>query len=343
MLTLEKNKNKYQRFLKMEPLLHLFIWSVVLFYPYIKYLGREGGYSMSFAHELNSLAFKMTISYFLYLWFFPKMNQLKYIPFVIIGFLLNTVLYEFSDRFFHTGAANFWKHFIAHLLTYISFGIVFFAIYSVKDLYKKQIVIDVLSLEKREAELKALKAQVDPHFLFNTLNTIYANALKKDDKTPDLILKLSDSFRYLLHEGQKTQVLLQQEIQHIKDYINLQEERLVHKVKVNFAFKIDSKDKHISPLLFIGFIENAFKYASILKGENHLIKINIQLQNNELTFQCQNPFLKNAEEALELNWKKSGVGIKNTKSRLQLLYPEKHQLDIKKEHNLFNVLLKIQL
>lgn len=340
---MEKSKNTYQKFLKMEPLLHIFIWSVVLFYPYIKYIGREGGYMMSFSHEINSLAFKMAISYFLYLWFFRKKNKIKFIPVIIIAFILNTVLYEYFDRFFHSNNDHFWKHFVANMLSYVSFGIVFFAIYSVKDLYKKQVEIDALSQEKRAAELKVLKAQVNPHFLFNTLNTIYANALKKDDKTPDLILKLSDSFRYILHEGQKKQVHIQQEIQHVEDYINLQQERLSSKVTVDFRSKIDSEEKHISPLLFIGFVENAFKYASILKGEDHLIKINIQLQHDELIFQCQNPFLANAEESLELGWKKSGIGIKNTQNRLQLLYPDKHTLEIKKENNLFNILLKIEL
>lgn len=340
---MEKSKNTYQKFLKMEPLLHIFIWSAVLFYPYIKYIGREGGYMMSFGHELNSLVFKMTISYFLYLWFFKKKNKVKYIPFVIIAFILNTVLYEYFDRFFHSGNDHFWKHFVANMLSYVSFGIVFFAIYSVKDLYKKQVEIDALSQEKKAAELKALKAQVNPHFLFNTLNTIYANALKKDDKTPELILKLSDSFRYILHEGQKKQVQIQQEIQHVKDYINLQQERLSSKVNVDFSSEIDNKAQYISPLLLIGFVENAFKYASILKGDNHRITIDIQLQDNTLIFQCENAFSENAEQELDGNWKKSGVGIKNTQKRLQLLYPEKHQLEIKKEDEKFKVLLKIRL
>ena len=119
---------------------------------------------------------------------------------------------------------------------------------------------------------------------------IYVNALKKDDKTPDLILKLSDSFRYLLHEGQKTEVPVQQEILHLKDYINLQQERLLRKVKVDFTAKIDSETTFIAPLLLIAFVENAFKYASILKGENHLISIHIQLRDNHLIFRCQNPF-----------------------------------------------------
>lgn len=306
-------------------------------------MGREGGYMMSFTHELNSLVFKMTISYVLYLWFFRKKNKVKYIPFVIIAFILNTVLYEYFDRFFHSNNDHFWKHFVANMLVYISFGIVFFAIYSVKDLYKKQVEIDALSQEKRAAELNALKAQVNPHFLFNTLNTIYANALKKDDKTPDLILKLSDNFRYILHEGQKKLVHIHQEIQHVRDYINLQEERLSGKVNVHFSSKIDHKEQFVSPLLFIAFVENAFKYTSILKGENHRVTVDIQLHENGLIFKCENPFIEGAEQELDSNWKKSGVGIKNTQKRLHLLYPEKHQLEINKEDSRFKVLLKIQL
>jgi len=340
---LKEPKNAYQIFLKTEPLLHIFIWSIVLFYPYIKYLGREGGYMMTFKHELNALVFKMLISYFLYLWFFPKKNKVKYIPVVIVAFILNIVLYDYCDQFFHEDRSEFWKNFVSSLLTYISFGLVFFTIYSIKNLYKKQIRIDELSLEKNEAELKALKAQINPHFLFNTLNTIYANALKKDDKTPDLILKLSDNFRYLLHEGQKEKVTLKEELQHLQGYINLQQERLSTKVKVDFSTKIDTGKQDIAPLLLIGFVENAFKYTSILKGENHLIRINAQIYDHQLIFQCQNPFNENVVNELDVNWKKSGVGIKNTQKRLQLIYPEKHQLIIQKENEKFIVTLKIRL
>jgi len=343
LLPLKESSYIYQKLLKIEPLCHVFIWSIVLFYPYVKYAGREGGYMMSFTHELNSLFFKMTISYFLYLWYFPKKNRVKYIPLVIIAFLVNTTLYELADGFFHEDLDHLWMHFMANLLTYLSFGVVFFTIFSIKKLYKKQIEIDSLVKEKQQAELKALKAQVNPHFLFNTLNTIYANALKKDDKTPDLILKLSDSFRYLLHEGQNEVVTIQKDSKHIQDYINLQQERLTNKVTVQFSLKIDNKEQLIPPLLFIGFIENAFKYTSILKGENHCIDITIRLNQKQLLFQCKNPFNKNAIQELDLNWEKSGVGIKSTQKRLQLLYPEKHTLEIKKEDEKFNVLLKIQL
>ena len=316
---------------------------MVLFFPYIKYIERDGGYVMSFVHELNSLLFKITISYFLYLWFFPKKNKLKYIPIVIIVFITNAITYQFVDYFFHPEANNYWLQFVANTLTYLSFGIVFFTIYVVKNTYKKQLEINKLVQEKQQAEIDLLKSRVNPHFLFNTLNNIYANALKKDDKTPDLILKLSDSFRYVLHEGQKKQVTIDKEISHIKDYISLQEERLSTKVNVSFLEDIHDSQKQIAPLLLIPFIENAFKYTSTLKGNKHPITVKTILNKEQFYFYCENICNKNKISEIETNWKESGIGIKNTKKRLQLLYPKQHQLLIEENDNLFKVTLTIIL
>ncbi len=338
-----ESKSIYQKFLKIEIYFHVLLWSSVLIYPYIKYLEKEGGYMMSLPHELNSLFFKMTISYFLYLWFFPKKNKTKYILIVILVFIANTIAYEYFDRFFHEGDTHFWIHFIANSLTYLGFGVVFFTIYSVKNVYQKQVEIDRLIQEKQKAEIKVLKAKVNPHFLFNTLNTIYANALKKDDKTPSLILKLSNTFRYVLHEGQKEYVSLDQELQHLNDYINLQEERLSNKITVNFSQHVDNEKQKIAPLLLISFVENAFKYSSSIKGQNHIIKIIINVKGNILSFLCQNPFEENIKETIDNEWKESGIGIRNTKERLMLLYPKKHQLQIIKAENQFKIKLEIQL
>ncbi|WP_109298986.1 sensor histidine kinase [Aquimarina sp. AU474] len=338
-----ESKNIYQKFLKAEIYFHVLLWAIVLAYPYIKYLEKEGGYMMSFWHELNSLLFKMTISYFLYLWFFPKKSKIRHIPLVILVFILNVITYEYFDRFFHKGETHFWIHFIANSLTYLSFGVIFFTVYSVKNVYKKQVEIDRLTQEKQQAEINILKAKVNPHFLFNTLNTIYANALKKDDKTPNLILKLSNTFRYVLHEGQKEFVSLDQELQHLNDYINLQEERLSNKIMVDFSRSIDDDKQKIAPLLLIGFVENAFKYSSIIKGQNHIIKIDIKVHNHTLYFFCQNPFEERAKQTIDTEWKESGIGLKNTKERLTLLYPKKHQLQIEKNKNHFTVTLEIQL
>lgn len=303
----------------------------------------EGGYFMSFAHELNALVFKMSISYFLYFWFFPKLNQKKYIPLALLAFLCNAGIYEYADRFFHPDDPHFWQHFATNLLTYFSFGVIFFTLYSVKNLYRQQMKVDALTQEKKQAELSALKAQINPHFLFNTLNTIYANALKKDENTPELILKLSDGFRYLFHEGQQEYVSLQREVQHIKDYIHLQEERLSDKVEVYFSTEINDSKKQIAPLLLIPFVENAFKYTSLLKGENHQIHISIKVSENDFSFHCTNPFDSARQQEVDLSWAASGVGITNVKRRLELLYPQRHHLEIEEEYNCYRVKLAIKL
>lgn len=304
---------------------------------------REGGYFMTFAHELNALVFKMSISYFLYFWFFPKLNQKKSIPLAVLALLSNAGLYEYVDGFFHPHDPHFWQHFATNLLTYLSFGIIFFTLFSVKNLYRQQMKVDALTKEKKQAEMSALKAQINPHFLFNTLNTIYANALRKDENTPELILKLSDGFRYLFHEGQQEYVSLQREVQHIKDYIHLQEERLSDKVKVDFSTNINSSTKQIAPLLLIPFVENAFKYTSLLKGENHHIQISIKAIGNDFSFQCVNPFDTTAQHETDASWAASGVGITNVKKRLELLYPERHLLKIAETQNRYSVNLELNL
>lgn len=338
-----EHKNSYEKFIRVEPLLHLFLWSMVLIYPYIKYMEREGGYFMSFAHELNALVFKMSISYFLYFWFFPKLEKKKYIPIALLAVLCNTALYEYTDRFFHPGDIHFWQHFATNLLTYISFGVIFLTLYSVKNIYRQQLKMDTLLQEKRKAEMSALKAQINPHFLFNTLNTIYANALKKDENTPELILKLSDGFRYLFHEGQQEFVSLKREVQHLKDYVHLQEERLSNKVEVDFSTEINDSKKQIAPLLLIPFVENAFKYTSLLKGENHQIQLSIKSNGTNFSFHCTNPFDPTVQKETDTNWAASGVGITNVKKRLALLYPDRYHLKITDMQNRYSVKLDLNL
>ncbi|WP_350286706.1 histidine kinase [uncultured Croceitalea sp.] len=338
-----ESQNTYQKFKRLEPWLHLFLWVMVLFYPYLKYSEREGGYMMSFAHELNSLFFKMTISYFLYFYIFPKKDKKTYILVAILALVVNTALYELADGYFHVDHTYFLQHFMANLLTYLSFAVVFFTLYSVKNMYRQQMQLDALAQGKKQAEMNALKAQINPHFLFNTLNTIYANALKKDDNTPTLILKLSDGFRYLFHEGQQDYVSVEQEVQHLVDYIQLQQERLADKVVVHFSTEIDSAEKQIAPLLLIPFVENAFKYTSVLKGKKHPINITVALSDGHFLFSCVNPFDSNAKEAIDPNWSESGIGIVNVKERLHLLYDESHDLRIAEQDQNFYVNLSLEL
>ncbi|MCE7991492.1 MAG: histidine kinase [Roseivirga sp.] len=333
----------FRKYLKLEPYLHVLLWVFVLIYPYVKYIEREGGYPMSFAHELNALFFKMTISYFLYFWFFPKQKKKRDFLIAFLVFVINALLYESVDQLFHGGFSDVWNHLLAKSFTYASFGIGFFTVHSVKKSYIKQAEIDRLILEKQTAQLQTLKAKVNPHFLFNTLNMVYANALRKDDKTPELILKLSDGFRYVLNEGEKDYVSMAQELDHLNDYIHLQQERLSAKVNVQVDINIDDPKQLIPPLLLIGFIENAFKYTSVLKGTCHSIAIGITLNNSLLHFTCKNPFEERMTQSYDQDWNESGTGIRNTQERLDLLYPEQYNLEIRKANHLFEIELEIQL
>ena len=337
-------KLTFQKILKLEPLLHVLFWCLVLLYPYIRLLSLEGGYSMGLLHELVSLFFNMIPVYMMYLWFFSVENKKKFAPFILLFFIGISYLEFYIDGYFHSGVNhNYWAGMLTNVIRYTSITILFFAVYSLKQLYLKQQELDVAKMKNQEAELRVLKGQLNPHFLFNTLNTIYSSALEKDDKTPDLILKLSDSFRYILTEGQKNQVPLKKEIRHIKDYINLQEERLSSKILVNWSEDIDDYEQKIPPLLFISLVENAFKYSSMLKGEGHLILLKIQAIEGEVTFYVENPFKENTENELDTAWKESGIGLENTKKRLQLLYPNRHRMEIDKKGKTFKVLLTIEL
>ena len=167
------------------------------------------------------------------------------------------------------------------------------------------------------------------------------NALKKEDKTPDLILKLSDNLRYMLTEGQKNSVFLKQELNYITDYINLQKERLDDKVEIDFAIQSIDEKNQIAPLLLIAFVENAFKYSSTLKGQHHLIKIRFFQSGDKFSFYCENKFDK--KRVLNGNWINSGIGIRNTRKRLELLYPDSHDLKIEISRGTFKVNLQLQL
>ncbi|MGB5819903.1 MAG: histidine kinase [Saonia sp.] len=341
-----QDRNTFQRLQDLEPVLHLFFWCAVLFFPYLKYVEREGGYPFSFTHELTALVFNMIPAYVMYFWFFPKRNKKKNLWIVILLFTGTATIYYEVDTVFHemeNHQSHYWRALLSSLVTYISISLAFFALYSIKMGYRKQVELDAIVHGKKQAEMNALKARINPHFLFNTLNTIYANALKGDKKTPDLLLQLSDGFRYLLHEGQQQRVPIAQELKHIKNYIALQKERLNNKVRVDFEASLDNEHIEIAPLLLITFVENAFKYSSMLKGAGHLIQVKMVVKDGQFFFSVKNPSALTGKEKGDATWRASGIGIQNTKKRLQLLYPKRHLLEINGTEGTFNVTLNIQL
>ncbi|MGJ8745496.1 sensor histidine kinase [Polaribacter sp.] len=189
-------------------------------------------------------------------------------------------------------------------------------------------------LQLKEQELKFLKMQIHPHFLFNSLNTIYGFAIAKADETPEMILKLSNLLDYILYQVEKPKVLLIEEVNHLEDYISLEKMRFHDTLKVNFSKDNLNDAIQIPPMLLIPFVENSFKHGVIIDGS---IKVDIHLKtaNNCLFFEIENSS-KRKEEA------STGIGLQNIKKRLEMLYPEKHQLEIIDKKDVFKVSLKIE-
>lgn len=192
--------------------------------------------------------------------------------------------------------------------------------------------------EKLNAEVSYLKAQINPHFLFNTLNSLYALTLQKSDEAPNAVLKLSGIMRYVVTESSQEFVALDKELNYIKDYIELQKLRLDNSVSLSFEVIGTSTGRAIAPLILIPFIENAFKYG-INPDENSFIKIVISIENQKLQMS-----VKNAMVASEIDEEfKTEEGLKNTKKRLDLIYPGKYDLEVREEDKIYDVNLKIDL
>ena len=190
-------------------------------------------------------------------------------------------------------------------------------------------------LQIKSQELNYLKKQIHPHFLFNTLNTIYGFALKQSKNTPEIILKLSNLLDYILYQVNKPKVSLKEEILHIKEYIDLEKIRFQDTLKVTFEANNIIPEKQVAPMLLIPFVENAFKHGSLIDGFLNVI-IQIELNHNRLQFSIKNTILNDETEQ-----GKEGIGLENIKKRLDLLYKNNHELNIENKNNWFVVNLTI--
>jgi len=190
-------------------------------------------------------------------------------------------------------------------------------------------------LKLKEQELKYLKMQIHPHFLFNTLNTMYGFALKKADETPEMILKLSNLLDYLLYKIDKPFVLLKDDIDHIKDYIELEKMRFNDTLKIDFTTNTVSEDLKIAPMLLLPFVENSFKHGILKSGE---LKVKIYLHCEEKIIHFN---IENTSSKTEIPSK--GIGLINIKKRLDLLYRDNYKLKIENEDKIFKVDLRLNL
>ncbi|GET24564.1 sensor histidine kinase [Prolixibacter sp. NT017] len=195
-----------------------------------------------------------------------------------------------------------------------------------------------LQKEKAETELKALKGQINPHFLFNSLNSIYSLALSHSEKTPEIVLKLSDIMRYIIYEANVDRVILSKEIQYLKDYIELQKLRTDNRATITFEITGDPENVRIAPLLFFPLIENSFKHGIKGATSQSFVHIDLQMMEDHVTLIVENN--KGITDDVEKKEYK-GIGLANVKKRLEMIYPGAHQLKITDGEETFKVELTI--
>jgi sensor histidine kinase YesM len=229
-----------------------------------------------------------------------------------------------GDEMMETG---FVTYFIGTLFSSLVFLFLSFTLKLIVDWITNERVQRDLENQRLSAELAFLKSQINPHFLFNSLNSIYSLAYQKADATPDAILKLSEIMRYMLYESNDNRVDLSKELQYIQNYIDLQKIRFGDKAHIDFKIEGRITNQKIVPLILIAFIENAFKHG--VTDNQTPIRLLITVDDSHLHFYIQNKKHSNNKDAA------GGIGLGNVKRRLDLLYPDKYNLDIRNQRDTY--------
>jgi sensor histidine kinase YesM len=339
------------------PLIHVISWLLIFSLPYLNFINKP--------EELlttNKVFFFLPFSFILFLcllfyanlyWLAPKLLNKQYwwlYSMIILGgfgiyYLYNIGIFKYivlpqipiEDRQ-KTKDNEAWRNIFRVIFPILFYTLTLLISNILHLLDERRIQKEIsrkIEFQKVEAELNMLKLQISPHFLFNTLNNIRWLVRKKSENSEESIMKLSEVLRYIIYDVNADKVSVRQEVEHLKNYINLQSLRVLADAKINFEVDKTSEPLMIAPLLFIHFAENAFKYG--VDGKNvPEIAMAIQKTETGILFTCQNKIL-NAGNSLE----NKGVGISNVKRRLELLYPDKYDLHISEIEGLFNVKLRL--
>lgn len=274
--------------------------------------------------------------YILFPNYFFKRNYLVYLLLLVLTIGLGAFILWFIIP---SANANFNLPLFQHFINLFFIVVITSSFKFFREYLRKQALLIKVENEQLKTELALLKSQVNPHFLFNTLNNLYGLITQnQNQQASDVTLKLADLMRYLLESSKTDLVNLNKEIQFIDDYLSLEKIRLSQKTDINFTVSGMNKELFVAPLLFIPLVENAFKHGLNTILADSFAHFSLSVQGNELFFEAINSVEKSTE-----NSEKSGTGLENLKKRLQLIYPQKHQLDLEQTSNQFKVILHIQL
>jgi len=286
--------------------------------------------------------------YLNYLYFIPKyLDRKQYknytlallVSIVVLALVKYGITYDFRGLIeAHEGGKmpSFWASFIGSALTNVFFIFLSSALKFSIDWFLNERIQRDLENQRLTAELAFLKSQINPHFLFNSLNSIYSLAYQKSDTTPEAILKLSEIMRYMLYENNDNKVDLAKELQYLQNYIDLQKIRFGNKAFVDFKITGEVGNQKIVPLLLIAFIENAFKHG-VASDPSAPIRLLINLDGTKLHFYMENKKHTNNRDT------EGGIGLNNVQRRLDLLYPGHYSLTIQDETDTYTCELSLVL
>ncbi len=330
-------------------LINCVIWVFIFFIPFLLMEPRGG--IPSYLLRIGATTVLTVIVYYLnYIILIPKYlfkkKFLAYILVILLTLVISCILVDLYYYFVVSVVQN-WHHRpepifsrgmwvpLFPLLTGIAIGI---SIRLAREWARVEKERRELQGEKLLSELAFLKSQVNPHFLFNTLNNICALARKKSDDTEPAIIKLSQIMRYMITDSRQDKVGLEEEVEYLNNFIELQKIRLADKVNIRFDIEGDLSAIQLEPLLLIPFVENAFKHG-VSYNDKSSINIELKTVSGELSFLVENskPAVK---DTLKLD--EAGIGLKNVRRRLELLYPGKHQLEIQDSASNYLIMLKIK-
>ena len=332
---------------KHRVLRHLLFWSLwllgwasfltVIWPPFVDHLIRIAIWIpvfMAFSYPISYIAIPNLLMKGRYLAFMGALVCWLAVGWFLSGYFLRYIDAPLLDRMHLPHGDDYqWQCFLCVLTTSACFSSLSLG----KQWLLKQKEFLQAQQEKITAELQLLKAQVHPHFLFNTLNNIYSFSLDRSPKTPELILKLSSLLSYMLYDCKAEEVKLEKEVQIMRDYIDLEKERYGDTLEISWTVEGDIRDNFISPLLMLPFLENAFKHGASEQIERPWMGVDLSVANGILKFKITNS--KNEY----LSKRDNGIGINNVKRRLEFLYPGRFELKINDEGDFFAVSLMVKL
>jgi len=326
---------------------HVFIWTILVgFFVYLVHVNAKLGTAYLLAFVLYSVI-DISLFYLNYLYFIPRfLNKKQYSKYAIAA-VISLVVYGVGKYLIALPIkqyvlvhgkmeVGFGEFFLSTTITNIIFLLLSAALKFTVDWFLNERIQRDLENQRLIAELAFLKSQINPHFLFNSLNSIYSLAYQRSATTPEAILKLSEIMRYMLYDCNDNKVDLAKELQYLQNYIDLQKIRFSDKAYIDYKVEGKVVAQQIVPLLLIAFIENAFKHG-VANNPLTPIRLLIDVDDEHLHFYMQNKKHTNNRDA------SGGIGLNNVKRRLNLLYPNKYNLDIRDEADTYTVELSLVL